>query len=268
MTAGSNLADSRLESAHVNLVDSSRLFYELDPDAAIEAEPNRLFGAGGSTHPVISNVALRREDGADAADFLARASDFFARGQRRFSIWLRAEQPADRDLVAAAESAGFRTVFEMPEMTLDAPLPSKPLPAGAELRRLSAPDQVPDFWRVAKAAYATNGFPPEVFAGYTRHEGLLAANVAAFVAYLDGEPVSIAMTIVNNDVAGIYWVGSIEQARGRGLGQAATVAATNAGFDLGGKIASLQASPMGRPIYSKLGYETAFDYRLMISPER
>ena len=262
------MADSGAERAHLNLIDSSRLFYELDPDAVIEAEPDWLFGAGSSTHPVISNVAFRRDDGVDAADFLARASKFFANRERRFSICLRAEQAVDRNLAAAAESAGFRAVFEMPEMILDAPLAAGLVPAGAELRKLSDPSEVPDFWRVAKVAYATNGFPPEVFAGYTRHEGLLAENVAAFVAYVDGEPLSIAMTIVNNDVAGIYWVGSVERARGQGLGRAVTVAATNAGFALGAELASLQASPMGQPIYAKLGYETIFDYRLLISPER
>lgn len=260
------MADSGLERAHLNLVDSSRLFYELDPDAAIEAEQGWLFGAGSATHPVISNAAFRRGDDVDAEDFIARAQEFFAARDRRFSVWLRAEQDVDRDLAAAAEAAGFQAVYEMPEMLLGAPLPAEPLPAETELRRLRDPDQAPDFWKVAKAAYATNGFPPEVFAGYTRHEAMLAEDVAVFVAYVDGEPAGIAMTIVNNRVAGIYWVGSLERARGKGLGRAVTVAATNAGFELGGEIASLQASPLGRPIYAKLGYETAFDYRLLISP--
>jgi ribosomal protein S18 acetylase RimI-like enzyme len=261
------LAGSETERAHLNLVDSSRLFYEVDQGAAIEAEPGWLFGAGSATHPVISNAAFRRDDGVDAEDFLTRAREFFAPRSRRFSIWLRADQPADQDLATAAEAAGFQAVYEMPEMLLDAPLATEPLPAGAELRQLVDPGQMPDYWLVAKAAYLTNDFPPEIFAGYTRHEALLGEDVAAFVAYLEGEPVSIAMTIVNNGVAGIYWVGSLEQARGQGLGRAVTVAATNAGFALGGEVASLQASPLGRPIYAKLGYETAFDYRLLISPE-
>jgi len=261
------LAGSELGRAHLNLVDSSRLFYELDPGAAIEAEPGWLFGAGSATHPVISNAAFRRDDDVDVEDFLARAGEFFTPRNRRFSIWLRADQPADRDLSDAAEAAGFQAVYEMPEMLLGAPLATEPLPAGAELRQLTDLGQAPDFWLVAKAAYATNGFPPEVFAGYTRHEGLLGEGVAVFVAYLEDEPVSIAMTIVNNGVAGIYWVGSLERARGQGLGRAVTVAATNAGFALGAGVASLQASPLGMPIYAKLGYETAFDYRLLISPE-
>jgi hypothetical protein len=263
----SNLASSNaLGPAHLNLVDSSRQFFELDPDAAVEAEAGWLFGAGSATHPVISNAAFRRDDNVNAEDFVARASEFFAARERGFSIWVRAGQAADDDLAAAAGAAGFQAVYEMPEMLLGNELATEPLPAGAELRQLSTEDEAPGFWQVAKAAYASNGFPPEVFAGYTNHSGLLAENVIAFVIYLDDEPVSIAMTIVSHGVAGIYWVGSLERARGTGLGRAVTVAATNAGLALGGEIASLQASPMGKPIYTKLGYETAFDYRLLMSP--
>jgi predicted acetyltransferase len=74
------------------------------------------------------------------------------------------------------------------------------------------------------------------------------------------------MTMVSHGVAGIYWVGSLERARGKGLGRAVTVAATNAGFGLGADVASLQASPMGKPIYLELGYETAFEYQMWMSP--
>ncbi|MDX6608337.1 MAG: hypothetical protein QOF85_262 [Solirubrobacterales bacterium] len=260
------MGDRELERAHSNLVDSSRQFFELDPGAAIEAKPGWLFGAGSSTHPVISNAAFRRDDSVDGEDFVVRANEFFAVRRRGFSIWVRAGQAADSDLAAAAEAAGFQAVYEMPEMLLGEDLSTEPLPAGTELRRLSDEDEAPGFWQVAKEAYMSNGFPPEVFAGYTNHSGLLAENVAAFAIHLDGKPASIAMTIVSHGVAGIYWVGSLERARGLGLGRAVTVAATNAGLALGAEIASLQASPMGRPIYAKLGYETAFDYRLLMSP--
>jgi ribosomal protein S18 acetylase RimI-like enzyme len=260
------LAASPLQRAHLNLVDSSRQFFELDPGAAIEAEPGWLFGAGGSSHPVISNGAFRRDDSVDAGEFVSRAKEFFGARERGFSIWVRGGQAEDRDLAAAAEAAGFQLVYEMPEMTLTARPAPPELPSGAELRRLSAVEQATDFWQVATSSYSSIGFPPEVFAGYTNHAGLLAENVIAFIALLDGEPVGIAMTIVSHGVAGIYWVGSLEQARGRGLGRAVTVAATSAGFDLGADVASLQASPMGKPIYLELGYETAFEYQMLMSP--
>jgi GNAT superfamily N-acetyltransferase len=255
-----------VERVHLNLIDSSRQLVELDPDAAVEAGPGWIFSAGSHPHPVISNAAFRSDDALDASEFVARARSFFAKRERGFSVWVRSEQEEDRDLLAAAETAGLTFVYAMPEMVLEAPVETPLLPAGAELRRLTEVEQVDDYWEIAAASYTSLGFPPEVFGSYSNRTGLFAENIAAFVAYLDGEPASIAMTIVSHGVAGIYWVGSLEQARGKGLGQATTAAATNAGFEMGADLASLQASPMGRPIYRRMGYETLFDYRLYMSP--
>lgn len=254
------------QPVHLNLVDSSRQLFELDPDAVIEAGDGWLLGAGGAPHPVISNAAFRSDDSVDPGELISKAKDFFTARGRGFSVWIRGGQPEDEDLTSAVAKAGLQLVYEMPEMVLGAPVEQLPLPDGVELRQLSEARQAGDYWKVAAASYKSIGFPPEVFGGYSNHDGLLATNVAAFIAYLDGEPVSIAMTIVSHGVAGIYWVGSLEQARGKGLGRAVTAAATNAGFKLGAEVASLQASPMGKPIYEAMGYEALFDYRLFMSP--
>jgi len=252
--------------AHLNLVDSSRQLFELDPGAKIESGEGWLFGAGRSSHPAISNAAFRIDDGLDPATLLERAQAFFGERGRSFSLWARDGAAEDRDLIAAAEAAGLEEVHAMPEMVLQRRAAERPLPQGSELRRLSSADDAEDYWRVATAAYASIGFPPEVFAFYEDHDGLLADNVAAFLAYTDGEPVSIAMTIVSHGIAGIYWVGSLEQARGKGLGWTVTAVATNAGFDFGAEAASLQASPMGESLYEAMGYETICSYRLLLSP--
>jgi GNAT superfamily N-acetyltransferase len=257
------LADQRV---HLNLIDSSRQLFELDPGAMVEDEGAWLFGAGSPSHPVISNAAFRKDDDVDADEFVSRAKDFFHTRGRGFSVWIRGEEPEDLDLAAAASEAGLQLVYEMPEMVLGSPVEELQFPDGVELRQLSEVGQADDYWKVAAASYPSIGFPPEVFGSYTNNAGLLAENIAAFIAYLDSEPVSIAMTIVSHSVAGIYWVGSLEQARGKGLGRAVTAAATNAGFKLGAEVASLQASPMGKPIYEAMGYETVFDYRLFMSP--
>ncbi|HWB69660.1 MAG TPA: GNAT family N-acetyltransferase [Solirubrobacterales bacterium] len=252
--------------AHLNLIESSRLLAELDPGAAIDVSGDWFFGAGTPSHPIACNTAFRAGDGTAPSEVIAAARDFFAPRERRFSLWVRGGVPADDELESAALESGFERVYEMPEMLLGEPVEQPALPGGVELRRLASAAQAEDYWRVAGPAYTSIGFPPEMFAAYQDNEGLLAENVVAFIAYLDGEPVSIAMTIVSHGVAGIYWVGSLAAARGRGLGRAVTSAATNAGFELGADVASLQASPMGRPIYEAMGYETAFDYRLLLSP--
>lgn len=256
------MADPRV---HLNLIDSSRRFFELDPEATVEAGDGWLLGAGSSSHPAISNAAFRSDDDANAAELLARAGEFFGRLGRGFSLWIREGQSEDEDLVAAAEAAGLQLIYAMPEMTLAQPVETRPLASGAEIRRLTGTEQAEEYWAVAISSYASLGFPAEVFAGYRDHDGLLADDVAAFIAYLDDEPVSIAMTMVSHGIAGIYWVGSLERARGVGLGRAVTAAATNAGFELGADLASLQASPMGKPIYEAMGYKTLFDYRLYMS---
>ncbi len=251
---------------HFNLVDSSRQLFEIDPGAEIESGPGWVFGAGRSSHPVISNAAFRIDDGLAPDELLRRARAFFADRERGFAIWARTDPEEDGELIETAEEAGLQAVHQMPEMVLDRRAGERPLPAGVELLRVESAADAEDFWRVAASAFASNGFPPEVFAYYENHEGLSATNAAAFLARLDGCPAAVAMTLVSHGIAGIYWVGTIEEARGRGLAWAVTAAAINAGFDLGAETASLQASAMGKPVYEQMGFETIFDYRLLMWP--
>jgi hypothetical protein len=251
--------------AHLNLVESSRRLFELDPGAELESGDGWLFGAASATDPVISNAAFRTDDGLAPAELIERARGFFSPRGRGFSIWARAGIDEDEELISAAERDGFQAVYEMPEMVLDRRVEAPGTPSGVELRRVDSAEDAERYWQVAAAAYLSNGFPPEVFAHYERHDGLWADRVAAFLASLDGRPAAISMTIVSHGVAGIYWVGCIEEARRHGLGQLMTATAVNAGLDLGVQSASLQASPMGKPVYERMGFETIFDYRLLLS---
>ena len=250
--------------AHLNLIDSSRQLFQLDPCAEIETGDGWVFGAGRSPHPLISNAAFRADDALDPPELVARARDFFAARDRGFALWVRAGVAADRDLIDAAEEAGLQPAYEMPEMVLSGRAEERPPADGVELRRVTSAAGADEYWRVATAAYASIGFPPEIFAFYESHAGLTAGNAAAFLAHLDSRPAGIAMTIVSHGVAGVYWVGTSEEARGRGLGWTMTAAAVNAGFDMGAEIASLQASSMGESLYRKMGFETIFSYRLLL----
>lgn len=251
--------------AHLNLVESSRRLFELDPGAEIEAGDGWLFGAGRSTHPVISNAAFRVDDDLDPGELIERARTHFADRGRGFAVWTRAGAAEDRDLIEAAERAGLQNVYAMPEMVLgDPPTEHTAPPDGVELRRVDSPDDAAGYWRVATESYADIGFPPEIFAFYENHEYLWADGAAAFLAHVDGRAAGISMTIVSHGVAGIYWVGCAADARGRGLGTTMTAAALEAGFEMGARSASLQASPMGESLYRRMGFETIFDYRLYL----
>jgi ribosomal protein S18 acetylase RimI-like enzyme len=255
-------------AAHLNLVDSSRQLFELDSGVRFANYDGALIGAGSHPHPAITNAVMRRDDAIDAQDLVAAARRFFGDLDRSFSVWVRGG--VDDDLVAAAENDGLNFVYEMPEMVCEQPVEQRPLPDRAEVRRVTDTNQVGAYWKLTGEAYVSLSFPPDLFGYYDRRDGVLADNIAAFLGYLDGEPVSAAMTVVHDGVAGIYWVGTLEEARGKGLAWATTAAATNAGFDLGAKLASLQASHMGQPIYARMGYRTLYPYRLFMAapPER
>jgi GNAT superfamily N-acetyltransferase len=261
----SGFPDGVARKAHLNLVESSRRLFLLDPGVELEEGDGWLFGAGTANHPTISNAAFRVDDETAPDELLARAEEYFGAMGRGFVLWARVGLEEDRDLIAAAEAAGLVNVYEMPEMVLGAPVAEEPLPQGAEVRPLATREEAEAYWRIAATAYESIGFPPEVFDHYQGLERR-QEDSAIFLGTLEGEPVSIAMALVSHAVGGVYWVGSLPAARGKGLGRAVTAAATNAGFELGAELASLQASPMGEPIYAAMGYEAIYRYRLLYSP--
>jgi predicted GNAT family acetyltransferase len=81
--------------------------------------------------------------------------------------------------------------------------------------------------------------------------------VGAFDA---GVLVSGAQVMFSNGIAGVYAVGTAEEARGRGLAELVTRTVTNLAFDLGAPAVTLQASPMGEPIYARMGYRELYRY--------
>jgi ribosomal protein S18 acetylase RimI-like enzyme len=79
----------------------------------------------------------------------------------------------------------------------------------------------------------------------------------AFVAALNGEPLGHAVVFCGAGVAGVFDVGVVRRARGRGIGKAVTVAALRHAARLGYRYAVLQASGEGELLYRKIGFEEA-----------
>jgi hypothetical protein len=250
------------ELGHRNLISYSRVIPRWGAAGSVHEEEGVLLFASGSWLPVGGNGAFRTDDGVTATVLVARADTFFGRLGRGYSIKVR-DTGQDADVQAACEAAGVVRFGEpVPQMIcrhrLDDPQP----PPGIALRAVTDPSGVRDFIAVNVDAYSTYGMPVDVLADmFSRPDEVVGRpDTAIVVAYQDNRPVATALTFVSDGTACLQWVGTVADARHLHLGRVVTQWATNAAFDAGVPSCTLQASPMGEPLYAKLGYETIYHY--------
>jgi GNAT superfamily N-acetyltransferase len=245
---------------HLNLLEFARENARWAARHTVVEEDGVLRFAGDTDWPAFNNGVFRTDDRVDAGSVLERARKFFHARGRGYTLWTRATA-VDTDLADAARAAGHGKLFDYPQMICRARLATRPLPDPLEIRRASDATGVADFAGVNARAYTAYGTPEEATrSNFGRPQAVLAPHIASFVGYLDGEPVSTAQTLLSHGIAGIFWVGTVEAARGKGLAEALTRVATNWGFDAGAANVQLQASPMGEAIYRRMGYEDLYRY--------
>lgn len=250
--------DELIELSDLNLAEANRGMSRR-AGGIVHDEDGLCFWAGGHTLPVLINGVLRTRPGISGEDVLERAQVFFERQGRGYTVMLRAH--ADDDVALAAEALEWKRWGATPAMVLEARLPDAAVPDGVTIEVVDSEEQATAYAEVMGAAYGSLGMPEDVTPAILNLDVLHAPQIVSFLARLeDGSPVAGATTIVTHGVSGIYWVGTTPAARGRGLAELVTRAAGNAGFDLGAKIAALQASEMGEPVYRRMGYSTITSY--------
>jgi ribosomal protein S18 acetylase RimI-like enzyme len=244
-----------------NLVAFVRHLTRLMPDGGLEERRDVLLGAGDDPTRDIVNSAIAIGSGTDAASILPAAAAFFGRRGHVYHVWTRGH--ADAALEAILPTAGFTLDVDLPVMVLEERPARVPTPRGVTLRQVADGAGVEDF-RIADRASFADGDRERaaVDSAFRDPASLLDPAVAAFVAYVDGVPAAAAMSFTAVRVARIGWVGTVPAFRRRGLGAAVTRAAALVGFDRGARIAALESTPMGVPLYRSLGFRTITTYRI------
>ena len=85
-------------------------------------------------------------------------------------------------------------------------------------------------------------------------------SVRLYVGRINGKPVGASMMFFSSGVAGLYQVQVPQEYRRRGIGTAMTLEPMREARQAGYKIAVLQASKMGEPVYRKIGFKSYFEY--------
>ena len=159
----------------------------------------------------------------------------------------------------------------MPEMVCDAPSEPRADPPGFRVRLAQSPADV-----LGYAAVAGRGVRAPRDAGrddaddaVATTEPLLADEVAIAsprIAHGRDRRRQAAVDGRRRRSERVRQLGLVRRrrARGHGLGDAVTRLVTNEGFARGARLLTLEASPYGRNTYDRMGYQTLYDYRLLI----
>jgi ribosomal protein S18 acetylase RimI-like enzyme len=225
-----------------------------DPCECVE-EGGVMMLAGPNAFPIaFRNCIVRVDRRVAAGRVLERAREFFSRRGRAFTIIVRGSR--DKDIDEALRAAGFSPMADSPCMLIESPVAEPAVPAGIRIERFSKETHIGHALQVNEEAYEAIKLPAhETRVFFGRPGALLSPRVIGFVAYRDEVPVSTALTLLSGEGAGVYWVGTASHARRSGLGELCTRLATNAGFEKGASVVTLQASPYGEALYRRLGYK-------------
>ena len=208
------------------------------------------------------NVAVNLAEGAeeDTETLVARMKGFFAQ-RCRGALSIITRKHADHELTKYCTDKKMFRVEGQLGMVLDQPVKSRPAPAGAELRWVKDKKGVQDYSDIVSEAFQDLAFPLEVSKAYFAHaDRVLNPYSLMAVASLEGKPVSAAMIMLTHGIAGVYWVGTLKEARCKGMAEYCTREVSNAAFDMGARKVILQASKFGEPVYRRMGYRDFTDY--------
>jgi GNAT superfamily N-acetyltransferase len=191
----------------------------------------------------------------------------FRRHDRPFSIWTREHR--DAALEERLRGAGFIEIHREPAMVLlPAAAPAAASAPAVAVRPVRDDAARRDYARIVAQAFAVYGAPEESTAEhFERLEAVTGPDVQAWLAYAGGRAVAGATLYMAHGVAGIGWVGTLPEVHRRGYGQAVTRTVIEDGLGRGACFVSLQASPMGAPMYERLGFTTPSHYRWFLVPE-
>ncbi|MEU5960475.1 GNAT family N-acetyltransferase [Micromonospora parva] len=87
--------------------------------------------------------------------------------------------------------------------------------------------------------------------------------VTGYLAEESGRPIGTALGISAPGVVGVFNIGVVPSARGRGLGRALTEAVLRDGVAAGADVAYLHSTPMGRQLYESMGFALVETWTLL-----
>ncbi|MEY4766390.1 MAG: hypothetical protein RI907_3063 [Pseudomonadota bacterium] len=249
--------------ADQHLALATRIHHRWQPGARLQEDQGVQLHQGALPIPApFMNSVIRLDASVPPSQVLAQARAFFGGGSNPFAPILFMRR--DADLAAELSAQGFQKQADLAVMLTEQAHAVTPLPAGWRLHLVegracppgTAPADLAGIVDCCAEAYASLGLPAFMTPFFFGERERVMGDEVSWVVARQGDapPAGVAMVLHTPEVAGLYWVATREAARGQGVAAACTVAATNLALERGARAVALQASPMGEPVYRRLGW--------------
>lgn len=186
------------------------------------------------------------------------------------ALWWLGPQFAPENLGALLEQYGLQRAGETPGMAVDlAALDSMPKTIQNFTMEKVSNVEMQALW--GQIAALGTGFSETATAQLARLEASLTDSryraQHRYIGFLDGIAVATAAMVLDAGVAGIYAVATVSQARRKGIGEFMTVMPLLEARQLGYHVGILQASPMGYPLYQRIGFKDVCKFSIYVQSE-
>jgi GNAT superfamily N-acetyltransferase len=220
--------------------------------AGVRSRVHERDGIAAQISPAVPQASLfnsvaYRDAGALGAALPELESVYAEAGIRAWTVWVHKSDAAAARLLGEAGHA----LDSAPE-GMGCALDELIAPPGLEELEYTNSPAVEDLQVVLAKGY---GFPLHV-AQSAVHAVPSGPDTLVAVARLDGHPVCTAQVTIAAKDAGVYAVATVPEARGRGLARRLQYVLLQRARGLGARTTTLQASELGRPVYTALGYRS------------
>jgi GNAT superfamily N-acetyltransferase len=225
------------------MLGNMEAFFALDPEHAIVRDGVVAALCPPIPHRSVFNSVVYRDPEALAQALPDLARAYEEAGVLAWTVWTPRHDTRAR---AALEAAGHK-LDASPE-AMAAPLEEIDVGEGAAGLDWERADGVEDMCEILEQAFGWERGPTvKVMAGLDRVGHVYLARVEA-------RPAACVAAFDAGGDCGIYNVGTVAEARGKGLATGLMRQALLDARERGCQTTSLQATAMGRPVYRRLGY--------------
>lgn len=239
--------------------------YARNPDSLIEEFPGALLIYTPIPLSLFNTVILTGSDPDVIETAFASAARCIEREGREV-LWRATPGALTEEVRGHLERLGLQPQGNNPAMLADlSNMPPPPAVEGLEIVGAEGRSARYDWaWLTCDAFELTEDVREAMSACEAVIPESLLGDHPRYTGILDGKPVAVSSLVAAVDLAGIYAVATLPEARKRGIGTVMTLHAMAEGRRRGMETAVLQASDLGKPVYEKIGFSMAYDYALFL----